>query len=510
MFFINIRWHFSSVGRHHPLPLDHGCNWPYWRFRGFIQTIAAMNSKLKLVPALLGWFAQNARDLPWRRTRDPYAIWVSEIMLQQTQVKTVIPYWKRWMRELPTIEAVAKARSEKIHKLWEGLGYYTRARNLQKAAKQIVAQPNACSVARRRRGNESQIKGKSETPHVVSYKFPENFDDVLALPGIGRYTAGAICSIAFNQPTPILDGNVIRVLTRIFGIGENPREKKTNARLWRLAEDLVGHAASSPSICRRRRKESHSIPHSSQRLLTSSPTCTNLNQSLMELGALVCTPRNPQCMKCPVKKLCAAFREGRIWELPNLGKREAAIARRFVAFVVERNGRFLVRQRPAGVVNAHLWEFPNVEIGARLSEPQHPQLQNTAGKISTTDGTRTFCGSEDPRSKAAANAAMHVLGFMPSELTPLCTVKHSITHYRITLEVFHVHLGGASYTSRHNKNKMGRRGPSSAVALLRRVETPPSGNNGVWLPLTKLDLLAFTAAHKKILTHLKHDGRRLR
>jgi hypothetical protein len=137
-------------------------------------------------------------------------------------------------------------------------------------------------------------------------------------------------------------------------------------------------------------------------------------------------------------------------------------------------------------------------------------LQNTAGKISTTDGTRTFCGSEDPRSKAAANAAMHVLGFMPSELTPLCTVKHSITRYRITLEVFHVHLGGASYTSRHNKNKMGRRGPSSAVALLRRVETPPSGNNGVWLPLTKLDLLAFTAAHKKILTHLKHDGRRLR
>jgi A/G-specific adenine glycosylase len=427
------------------------------------------NPQLKrLVPALLGWFSANARDLPWRRTRDPYAIWVSEIMLQQTQVKTVIPYWKRWMRELPTIEAVAKARSEKIHKLWEGLGYYTRARNLQKAAKQIVAQHNACSVARRRRGNESQIKGKSETPsaftrlrrdkHVVSYKFPENFDDVLALPGIGRYTAGAICSIAFNQPTPILDGNVIRVLTRIFGIGENPREKKTNAQLWQLAEDLVGHAASSPFICRRRREESHSFPISSQRLLTSSPTCANFNQSLMELGALVCTPRNPQCQICPVKKLCAAFREGRIGELPNLGKREAATARHFVAFVVERNGRFLVRQRPAGAVNAHLWEFPNVE--------------SSAAKLDVKIVFKSIFGIE------------------PMEVQSLCTVKHSITRYRITLEAFHVHLGGASYTSPHNKNIMGRRGPSS-------------GNIGIWLTPLQLRKLAFTAAHKTILNKLQ-------
>ena len=165
---------------------------------------------------MLAWFAHNARDLPWRRTRDPYAIWVSEIMLQQTQVKTVMPYWKRWMRELPTIKAVAKARSEKIHKLWEGLGYYTRARNLQKAARQIVEKHGGA--------------------------FPQKFDDVLALPGIGRYTAGAICSIAFNQPTPILDGNVIRVLTRIFGIVENPKEKAANAKLWQLAEEMVTHA----------------------------------------------------------------------------------------------------------------------------------------------------------------------------------------------------------------------------------------------------------------------------
>src|SRR5437763_4103813 len=171
----------------------------------------------KLVPILLSWFAQNARSLPWRRTRDPYAIWISEIMLQQTQVKTVIPYWRRWMRELPTVQSLSHARRERVLKLWEGLGYYTRANNLQKAARTIVD----------RHGG----------------RFPEKYDDLVALPGIGRYTAGAVLSIAFNQPAPVLDGNVIRVLTRLFGIAENPREKKTGATLWALAETLVREAA---------------------------------------------------------------------------------------------------------------------------------------------------------------------------------------------------------------------------------------------------------------------------
>jgi A/G-specific adenine glycosylase len=420
--------------------------------------MAAMNSKLKLVPALLDWFSANARDLPWRRTRDPYAIWVSEIMLQQTQVKTVIPYWKRWMRELPTIEAVAKARSEKIHKLWEGLGYYTRARNLQKAAKQILEKHDG--------------------------KFPRNFDDVLALPGIGRYTAGAICSIAFNQPTPILDGNVIRVLTRVFGIGKNPREKKTNAQLWRLAKELVAQVESSPSICRRRRKESYSTSISSQRLLTSSPTCANLNQSLMELGALVCTPRNPQCEICPVKKLCAAFCEGRIGELPNLGRREAATARRFVAFVVERNGRFLVRQRPAGAVNAHLWEFPNMEIHPNPSSSGHQSAQYSCKK---SQSRLTSAATVQESGLDIINAAKS-LGIEPATLQPLCTVKHSITRYRITLEAFRVSLGGRSSTTpKHLETRRAR----------------PSEKNEVWLPPAKLDSLAFTAAHRRILRHLQ-------
>jgi A/G-specific adenine glycosylase len=381
----------------------------------------------KLVAALLDWFAANARDLPWRRTRDPYAIWVSEIMLQQTQVKTVIPFWNRWLRELPTIESAANASSAKIHKLWEGLGYYTRVRNLQKAAQQIVAQ----QASRRRRGDESQTKKKSETPHVVSYKFPEKFDDVLALPGIGRYTTGAICSIAFNQPTPILDGNVIRVLTRVFGIAENPKEKKTNAQLWQLAQELVSHAKTQSSQSKKVPAFADSAP------LRENYSCSFLNQSLMELGALICTPRNPQCLICPVRKLCIAFKENRVEELPNLDKREAAMARHFVAFVIERDGKFLVQQRPVGIVNAHLWEFPNFEI----------------------NGER----------KGAKEIFDSVFDFKAAEFQPLCTIKHSITRYRMTLEAFHV-----------------------------RLKNSPKKPAGVWLSPKEFDSLAFSSAHKKL------------
>ena len=301
-----------------------------------------------LVPKLLDWFSSNARDLPWRRTKNPYAIHVSEIMLQQTQVKTVIPYFERWMKQLPTLAALARARPQRVLKLWEGLGYYSRVRNAQAAAKLIV----------RRHGG----------------RFPRQFDDILALPGIGRYTAGAISSIAFNQPSPILDGNVIRVLTRIFGIEGDPREKATNAALWKLAENLV---------------------------LTEPGRCSDLNQSLMELGALICAPRQPKCPDCPVRKHCLAFRENRVAEFPQLPARAAATERRFRAFIAKNENRFLVRQRPAGVVNAHLWEFPNVEV-------------KNGGE--TSDATAAI--------------------FRVREKEMVCRVRHSITRYRITLDAY--------------------------------------------------------------------------
>jgi A/G-specific adenine glycosylase len=336
-------------------------------------------------------------------------VYVSEIMLQQTQVKTVIPYWERWMHEFPTIAAAAQASPARIHKLWEGLGYYTRVRNLQRAAQTIVREHGGT--------------------------FPNDFEQVLALPGIGRYTAGAICSIAFNQPTPLLDGNVIRVLTRIFGIAENPKEKTTNARLWQLAEALV--------IAASRKSHAGAASGGNGKGDWSTKHCSALNQSLMELGALICTPRQPQCAVCPAKRLCVAWRKDRVLELPNLGKRESATARRFIAFAIECNGKLLVRQRPAGTVNGHLWEFPNLESDAG------PAVAATVA--------------------AATSLFKKHLGVAPGRLEPLASLKHSITRYRITLDAF-------------------------MVELKRR----PAGVDGVWKTPGELRELAFTAAHKKL------------
>jgi A/G-specific adenine glycosylase len=374
-----------------------------------------------IVQRLLAWFAQNARPLPWRRTREPYAVWVSEIMLQQTQVKTVLPYWERWMRALPNLAALAKAKPPALHKLWEGLGYYTRVRNMQRAALLIQAQHGG--------------------------RFPRGFEDVLALPGIGRYTAGAICSIAFDQPKPVLDGNVMRVLTRLFGIAGDPRERTTNGRLWQRAEELVLCAANAgarpaPSLHAPRTRSTLRSAATEDGHHVSRP-CSQFNQSLMELGALICTPRQPRCGACPVAKQCVAYRQGRVHELPALGRRVRATPRRFVAFVAQRRGLLLVRQRPAGVVNAHLWEFPNLELA-----PEDADLER---------------------------AARTALGVRPKSLEPLATIKHSITRYRITLEVY--------------------RATGCDAARLPAAK-------GRWLGRGWLHELAFTSAHKQILQGL--------
>ena len=315
------------------------------------------------------------------------------------------------MRELPTIRALSKAHSTKLHKLWEGLGYYTRVRNMQKAARVILSEHGG--------------------------RFPHQFEKVLDLPGIGRYTAGAICSIAFNQPYPVLDGNVIRVLTRVFGIAGNPRESRTNALLWELAEDLVRIAVTSPALLVPTRPDT----------LKSSGLCSNqaeafqashLNQALMELGALVCTARQPGCHICPIHRFCVARRDKRIEDLPALSSRAPAIRRRFVAFVLERQGWVLVRQRPAHGVNAHLWEFPNFELG-------------------------------DSDLRRAARKEFKAL----PGLEHFCSIKHNITRFRITVDVF--------------------RAP-----LHRRLALPPR-LNGRWLTLDSLQDLPFSSAHKRIL-----------
>jgi A/G-specific adenine glycosylase len=370
----------------------------------------------RVVQSLLAWFARNARDLPWRRTRDPYAIWVSEIMLQQTQVKTVLPYWDRWMRALPDLASLARAKPERLHKLWEGLGYYTRVHNLQRAA-QVIRERHHGRV-------------------------PEDYDELLELPGIGRYTAGAICSIAFNQPQPILDGNVIRVLARAYGVAGKPRWPRINARLWQIAQALVQQAAKTEAW-----PATSARPTRARQWKSSGAgpgACSRLNQSLMELGALVCTPREPRCGACPMVKHCVAYREDRLAELPQTARSARPTPRRFVAFVADRHGRLLVRQRPGGVVNAHLWEFPNLELALTDSDLEQ--------------------------------AARRVLGVRPKRLEPLCTIKHSITRYRITLEAYRVGIDPG---------------------------VKPSVDNGRWLGRKRLDQLAFTSAHRKILRRLE-------
>ena len=228
-------------------------------------------------------------------------------MLQQTQVKTVIPYWERWMRELPTIHAAAQASPAKLHKLWEGLGYYTRVRNLQKAAQQIVAQHGG--------------------------RFPENFDDIHALPGIGRYTAGAIASIAFNQPRPILDGNVKRVLTRYFGIDGFPGEQKIERELWRLADEC-----------------------------TPAERVADYTQAIMDLGATVCVRSRPLCAVCPLQEHCVARIEHRQSSLPTPRPKKVRPQRVAYAVVaVDERGAVLLERRPATGLWGGLWTFPQFE-----------------------------------------------------------------------------------------------------------------------------------------------------
>lgn len=355
-----------------------------------------------IVRSLLTWFSHNARNLPWRQTLDPYAIWVSEIMLQQTQVKTVIPYWNRWMRALPTVQAVARAKTETLLKLWEGLGYYTRARNLQLAARAILKEHGGV--------------------------FPRDFEQILALPGVGRYTAGAISSIAYNSSTPILDGNVIRVVCRLFGIGGNPAKAVTKTRLWQLAEDLVQQAS-------REVKDYHTW-----RARRCAGNCSMLNQALMELGAVVCTPRNSRCETCPVRSHCQALRSDQVANLPRPKPRVRALQRRLAVFVATCRGKILIQRRPADSLNGGLWEFPHAEF-----DPTQANLP---------DLVRSLVGAVSRRS------------------TALCTIRHSITRHRFTAE-------------------------AHWIEIARKPGRVQSGAR--WVRLQRARALPFTAAHRRIL-----------
>ena len=260
--------------------------------------------------AIVAWFGESQRDLPWRRTRDPYAVWVSEIMLQQTQVSTVAPRYARWMTRFPSVQALAAAPLDDVLAEWAGLGYYARARNLHAGARLCAAEHGG--------------------------RVPRSVDEIGRLPGVGRYTAGAIASIAFDLPAPIVDGNVERVLARLFGVRGDVRAQPARGRLWQLAGLLVdpGEDGARPS---------------------------QINQGMMELGALLCTPRRPRCDDCPVAPLCQARRDGDPESLPHKPPAQRVSELSQVALALWRGGKILLVRRPAEGLWGGLYELPSGE-----------------------------------------------------------------------------------------------------------------------------------------------------
>lgn len=318
-----------------------------------MEVLTAPAARRRFARSLLAWFDAYARDLPWRRTRDLYSIWVSEIMLQQTQVATVIGYYERFLQAFPDVAALAAAPEQQVLRLWEGLGYYRRARQLHAAAKVIV----------------SQHEGE----------FPRSYEAVRALPGIGRYTAGAILSIGLDQRLPILEANTIRVFSRLIALRADPRTTASQARLWQVAEEIQ-----------------------------PADRCGAFNQALMELGSELCTPKEPDCEHCPVAAQCAAREENLTGQIPLAAKKMKYEDVTETAVVVRRRGKFLVRECQPGERWAGLWDFPRF---ASL----------TAKEVGWLDAARE-----------------HLQNWLGVQIEPqahLATTRHGVTRFRITLHV---------------------------------------------------------------------------
>ncbi len=266
---------------------------------------------------LLTWYTESKRTLPWRENQDPYRVWVSEIMLQQTRVDTVIPYFERFTELFPTLQDLAYADEEKVLKAWEGLGYYSRVRNLQTAVKEVC--------------------------ETYEGKVPDTPKEIAGLKGVGPYTAGAVLSIAYGLPEPAVDGNVMRVLSRILLIEEDISKPKTRVTFEKAVRELISHE--DPS---------------------------SFNQGLMELGALICTPKSPACLICPMRELCRGFESGRQAELPvKLGKTKVRKAKMAAGILLDDAGRLLIHKRPSEGLLANMWEFPNTEY---VGESKHAEI----------------------------------------------------------------------------------------------------------------------------------------
>lgn len=298
---------------------------------------------------LLAWFQREKRDLPWRRASDPFHIFAAEIMLQQTQSASVLPYYERFLKRFPDIQTLAEAPLDEVYQQWQGLGYYSRARRLHEAANIMMDR------------YDGQV--------------PNTAEELMSLPGVGRYTAGAVASSAYQVPAPVVDGNVMRVLTRVFRVEGNPKTGAANKRLWEIAEALV--------------------PNENPK---------DFNAALMELGSLICSPRKPNCGGCPVSAHCGAFEHGETDRFPENPPRPKTNALTHVSAMIVRENRFLLAQRPEKERWAGLWELPRVERGKGESV-------------------------ED----AAERAGLQVCGVQIKVMGSFGSLRHSVTRYRIHL-----------------------------------------------------------------------------
>lgn len=319
------------------------------------------------------WFRQQGRSLPWRETQDPYRIWISEIMLQQTTVKAVIPYYERFLSRFPNIASLAAASEEEVLKYWEGLGYYSRGRNLRKAAI-LVCEDKAG-------------------------EFPRDLEDLIEIPGIGRYTAGAIRSFAFNLPAPIVEANTLRLYCRLLNFAGDPRSREGQTLLWGFAE-----------------------------LLQPRHNASEINQALMELGSQLCTPADPRCEDCPLKTDCAAFAEGNQNNVP-LKKIRTQITQVVEATVAIRSdGRILIRQRQAGERWEGMWDF--VRFPVETITYQH--IVSKGRLLALYNEVKTV--------------VKEMTGLEISLPTLLDDVRHNVTRYRIRLICLAANVNHATHS----------------------------------------------------------------
>lgn len=349
------------------------------------------------VENLLNWYSENKRSLPWRETSDPYKIWVSEIMLQQTRVITAVPYYQRFLSELPTVYDLAQADRQRVLKLWEGLGYYSRARNLQDAARTVVEEYDG---------------------HL-----PDSISEIKNLKGIGPYTAAAILSIAYQKRYAVVDGNVLRVLSRYFGISDDIRNQKTKNGIQQLANEII--PVSNPG---------------------------DFNQAVMELGATVCVPANPLCNSCPLSGSCIAYKSAQTEKIPYKSPSKKIPHYDIgVGILCNKKNQLLIALRPEDAMLGGLWEFPG---GKRKKE--------------------------EPIRDTVRRELHEELGVQAEILREFMTVKHTYSHFRITLKSF-------------------------ICEIRKGIPKPVSSQEIRWIDLKDIDLYPFPKANKELVQRLKRE-----